>query len=78
MTRDECGLTLCETIATLSGIATIDQQRAIVIYRDDHERHEELLTRRKMLQQILAKQLPLLNDQEMADILARYPWVTRC
>jgi len=57
---------------------SIDSQYAAVMKRDEIEKAEKSLVRRKVLQVNLAKQLPTLTDNETGEILERYPWVARC
>lgn len=75
MTKEEFGLNLYETIKTIGGIMGIDRQRAASIHKHEGFKVQGLNTRRHGLQQTLAKQLPLLTDDEMKQVLARYPWV---
>lgn len=75
ITKEEFGLNLYETIKTIGGILGIDQQRANAIHKGEGFKVQELMPRRKALQVTLAKQLPVLNDAEMAQLLDRYPWV---
>ena len=76
VTKEYFGLNLYGTIETIGGILGIDQQRANAIHTGEGYRVQELMTRRKALQVTLAQQLPTLSDQEMDQILARYPFVT--
>jgi hypothetical protein len=78
ITKEEFGLHLYATIETIGGLLGVEQQRAAAIHQGTGFKIAGLLKRRKELQLVLAKQLPTLNDQEMDDILARYPWVTKC
>jgi len=78
MMKEEFGATLFETIGIIGGIMSIDSQYAAVMKRDEIEKAEKSLVRRKVLQVNLAKQLPTLTDHEMDQILDRYPWVVRC
>lgn len=75
ITKEEFGVNLYETIHTIGGILGIDQQRANAIHKGEGFKVQELMTRRKALQVTMAKQLPALNDEEMAQLLHKYPWV---
>ena len=76
ITEEEFGVNLYETIKTVSGIKALDQHRANAIHRNEGFKVQELLTRRKALQLELVSQLKALTDDEMDQILARYPFVT--
>ena len=76
MTKDEFGSNLFETIKTIGGILGIDQQRANAIHKHEGVKVQELMTRRKALQAELVNQLKALTNDEMDQLLARYPYVT--
>lgn len=78
ITKEEFGMNLYDTIATIGGLLGLEQQRAAAIFQNRSARVAELLKRRKVLQATLAKRLPGLTNDAMDGILARYPWVTGC
>jgi hypothetical protein len=75
ITKEEFGLNLYEVIKTIGGIMGLEQQRAAAIHYGKGYEIQNLLTRRSQLQKTLAGQLPTLTDQEMSQVLPRYPWV---
>ncbi len=77
-TKEDFGLNLYETIKTIGGILGVEQQRAAAIHYEHPEKIEDLMKRRKALQVTLAEQLPKLSNDEMDDVLAKYPWVVSC
>ena len=78
ITKEEFGANLYATIQTIGGLLGIEQQRAAAIHQGQGFKVKALLERRKDLQAALTTQLPLLTNDETAQILARYPWVTGC
>jgi hypothetical protein len=76
ITRDEFGVNLFECVRIIAGIQAIDKHRADAIHRGKPQ--EGLLDRRKKLQVTLAALLPTLTNQEMDQVLDKYPWVTSC
>ena len=78
ITKEQFGLNLYEAIKLIGGIIGLDTQRAQAIHKGEGYKVQDLLTRRKELQKTLAGQLPQLTDDEMDQILQRYPWVTQC
>ena len=76
ITKEEFGLNLYEAIKTIGGILAVDQHRANAIHRGEGYQVQALMVRRKALQVTLAQQLPTLNDSEMGQVLAKYPFVT--
>lgn len=77
-TKEDFGLNLYETIKTIGGILGIEQLRAAAIHYEHPEKMSDLMARRKKLQVTLAGQLPTLTNNEMDQVLARYPWITGC
>jgi hypothetical protein len=75
LTRDEFGRALYEAVFTIGGILGIEQQRAAAIHHGHGYKLQRLMARRAVLQQDLAQRLPMLNESEMARVLAIYPWV---
>ena len=78
ITKEQFGLNLYDAIKLIGGIQGLDQQRAQAIHKGEGYKIQDLLTRRKELQKTLAGRLPDLTDDEMDQILQRYPWVTQC
>lgn len=76
ITQEEFGLNA--VIQTIGGLLGLEQQRATAIHQGTGYKVQGLLARRKDLQAILAKQLPLLTEQELSQVLAKYPWVAQC
>jgi hypothetical protein len=75
ITKEEFGLNLYEVIKTIGGIMGLEQQRAAAIHYGKGHEIQNLLKRRTQLQKTLAVQLPTLNNDEMAQVLQKYPWV---
>lgn len=73
-TKEEFGLNLYETIKTIGSLLAIDEHRAVAIHRGEPQ--TDLLGQRRKLQGVLAQQLPVLTDNEMAQVLDKYPFVT--
>ncbi len=78
ITKEQFGVNLYDGIKLIGGIQGLDQQRAQAIHKGEGYKVQDLLTRRKELQKTLAGQLPQLTNDEMDQILERYPWVTKC
>lgn len=75
MTREEFGLTLFDTICTISGIRAVEEHIAVAIHQNKGYKLQGLKDRRLTLKATLAKLLPKLTEEEMAQILDRYPHV---
>lgn len=75
MTKEQFGLNLYETIKTIGGILTIDDHLEQCRLKGEGWRIQGLQQKRAVLQKQLAVQLPLLTDDEDAQIRARYPFV---
>jgi hypothetical protein len=78
ITKDQFGAYLYGCIETIGGILGVDQQRANAIHRSEGFKMQSLLARRKALQVTLAQQLPTLSNDEMDQVLEKYPWVVGC
>jgi hypothetical protein len=78
LTKEQLGLNLYETVKTIGGIMGIDSQRAAAIHKGEGFKLQKLNRRRLELQGFLANQLPQLSNDEMDQVLERYPWVTGC
>ncbi|MGL5937065.1 MAG: hypothetical protein ACRCZI_15750 [Cetobacterium sp.] len=74
--RDEFGANLYEVIKTISLLHVLRQQLNRAVYTG--KRVAEVTAHYKKEQRYLANQLPQLSNDEMDQILARYPWVTGC
>ena len=75
ITKEQFGLTLYEILATISGIRGLEEQIAGAIHREQGYKLQDLKARRLTLKATLAAQLPTLPESDMADVLARYPYV---
>ena len=75
ITREQFGLTLYEVIANISGIRALEEHIAVAIHHEQGCKLQDLKARRLVLKSTLAHQLPTLHNGDMADVLARYPYV---
>jgi hypothetical protein len=73
ITKDEFGQNLLETIKTISGIHTLLKQHAAAVHDEKPSRRKDVEARVQEVKGFLANQLPTLTDDEMAQILERYP-----
>jgi hypothetical protein len=73
ITQEEFGVTLFECIKTISGLHTIRQQMNDAVQHHRSANVKALTESYRAAQVYLANQLPTLTDQEMAQVLARYP-----
>ena len=73
ITREEFGVNLFNVIKTISGIHTLRQQMNVAVHKEQPEKAKMLEQRWLTQRAVLAKQLPLLTNDEMAQILDRYP-----
>lgn len=74
--REEFGLALFATIGMIGGLLGIEQQRAAAIHHGHGYKLKSLQERRDALRVMLAGQLPTLKNDEMDQILEKYPFVT--
>lgn len=75
LTLDEFGVNLFETIKTISSLHTLRHQLNHAVHRNQPT--SDLTARYKEQQGYLANQLPALTDDDMGQILARYPDVVQ-
>lgn len=73
LTREEFGVHLFDAIRLISGIHTMQQQMNGAVHYGKPETLPALKARAQELKGQLATQLPLLTEDEMGPILARYP-----
>lgn len=73
ITKDEFGVNLLETIHTISALHTLRRMLNLAVHQEDVRGMADLTTRYKEAKMYLANQLPTLNDDEMARVLARHP-----
>ena len=75
ITKEEFGLNLYDTIFTISGIRALEEHIAVAIHQNKGYKLQGLKDRRLTLKATLAKLLPTLTEEKMAQILDRYPHV---
>jgi len=73
--KDEFGRVLYETISTIGSLLGLREQMAVAIHAEQPEKLPDLQKRHRGMQQLLAKQLPTLNNDEMDRVLVQYPWI---
>ena len=73
MTKEEFGVTLYACIKLISALHTIRQQLNFAVHKHQPKRQAELITRYQHVRQELAGLLPTLNEDEMRQVLAKYP-----
>lgn len=75
ITKEEFGLNLYDTIFTISGIRALEEHIAVAIHQNKGYQLQGFKDRRLALKSTLAKLLPKLTEEEMAQTLERYPFV---
>ena len=73
MTKEEFGVNLFECIKTISGLHTLRQQLNVAVHQEDAKAQKQLAARYHEAQEWLVPQLKSLTNDEMDQVLAKYP-----
>ena len=77
MTSEEFGLDLLQALKLCGAIAAWQPKYADAVFRNDQVKMAEVLDTKKRLEDELRLAMGSLTDEDAAEVMRRYEWVTQ-